>query len=54
MPACNNCGGWVSEDFHRVFSNGAGELWGCLGCGANAAGERRAFRDRENTSTSYG
>lgn len=50
MPSCNECGEWVSERFHRVFSNERGELWGCLNCGIQQAGSRRAVKDKENSS----
>lgn len=54
MPECDNCGGHVSERFHRVFSNRRGELHGCLECGAVEAGSKRGYEDKENTAVDYG
>jgi hypothetical protein len=36
MPACDNCGAHVSEDFRRVFGDQRGRLFACPACAANA------------------
>lgn len=32
MPTCNNCGGFVSAEFTRVFGNNEDEVYGCVSC----------------------
>ena len=32
MPECNNCGGFVTRDFTRVFGNNADRVFGCASC----------------------
>lgn len=32
MPHCQNCGGFVTPDFKRVFSGRDGEVHGCFEC----------------------
>lgn len=32
MPECDNCGGHVTTDFHRVFASNSGVLHGCPEC----------------------
>jgi len=35
MPRCTHCGGHVSAEFARVFSDASGEVHACNGCSAN-------------------
>lgn len=42
-PECDECGSYVTRDYHRVFSDNDGELHGCLACkgrGADRGGRR--------------
>lgn len=32
MPTCNNCNGFVSTQFSRVFGDNQDEVEGCLHC----------------------
>ncbi|MFC6720874.1 hypothetical protein ACFQGT_00315 [Natrialbaceae archaeon GCM10025810] len=32
MPACQNCGGFVSSDFERVFGDNDDRVQGCIEC----------------------
>jgi len=36
MPACDNCGAHVSDDFERVFGDERGQVFACPSCAANA------------------
>lgn len=36
MPECDNCGGHVTDQYHRVFSANDGTLYGCSECRDNA------------------
>lgn len=36
MPNCDNCGAFVTPDFHRVFADNEGTLHGCHECTPNA------------------
>jgi len=40
MPACDNCGGFVTRDFARVFGDNEGTVQACLECS-----DRTAIRD---------
>ena len=35
---CDNCDGWVTPDYHRVFSDNEGYLDGCLDCEGHGQG----------------
>ncbi|NHN49994.1 hypothetical protein G9464_20710 [Halostella sp. JP-L12] len=48
MPQCENCDGYVTERFVRVFGDNEGRVFGCLDCiGATAVknGAALPFRD---------
>ncbi len=32
MPHCENCEGWVTQDFARVFGDNAGRVHACTEC----------------------
>lgn len=32
MPACHNCGSFVTSEFARVFGNNDGDVFGCPEC----------------------
>lgn len=32
MPACNECGSFVTADFARVFGDNADQVFGCTSC----------------------
>lgn len=32
MPQCDECGHHVTADFHRVFADNQGTLYGCPAC----------------------
>ena len=36
MPTCDHCGGHVSDQFARVFTDATGLLHACPSCTANA------------------
>ena len=35
MPACDHCGGHVSDRFARVFADEFGEIHACTNCAPN-------------------
>jgi hypothetical protein len=40
MPECNNCGGFVTPDFARVFGDNRNDVNGCVSC--------MSFRELQN------
>lgn len=38
MAECDNCGGWVTDEYKRVFSDNDGVLHGCIECTRLAGG----------------
>ncbi len=47
MPTCNHCGGHISDDFRRVFSNRDGEVYACHSCSPTSGiAEKSQIRSR--------
>lgn len=51
MKSCERCGNPVTETFHRVNSDNAGDLWSCPSC--NSRGTPLTGPDDDNSSEMY-
>ena len=45
MPHCDECNGFVSERFKRVFADEQGRVWACHSC-ETRVGVAETIRDR--------